>query len=87
MLAAERQAKIVEIIRRQGSAQVEDLAQNLQVSTMTIRRDLEKLQEDDLNVPAIKMRSGNWQRPAGRWFQTETISIWMRGQLHMKSQK
>ena len=42
MLAAERQAKIVEIIRRQGSAQVEDLAQNLQVSTMTIRRDLEK---------------------------------------------
>ena len=48
MLAAERQAKIVEIIRRQGSAQVEDLAQNLQVSTMTIRRDLEKLQEDNL---------------------------------------
>ena len=48
MLAAERQAKIVEIIRRQGSAQVEDLAQNLQVSTMTIRRDLEKLQEDNI---------------------------------------
>lgn len=48
MLAAERQAKIVEIIRQQGSAQVDDLAQNLQVSTMTIRRDLEKLQEDNL---------------------------------------
>lgn len=48
MLAAERQAKIVEIVRRQGSVQVEDLAQSLRVSTMTIRRDLEKLQEDDL---------------------------------------
>lgn len=48
MLAAERQAKIVEIIRRQGSAQVDDLAQDLQVSAMTIRRDLEKLQEDNL---------------------------------------
>lgn len=48
MLAAERQAKIVEIVRQQGSVQVDDLAQNLRVSTMTIRRDLEKLQEDNL---------------------------------------
>ena len=48
MLAAERQAKIVEIIRRQGSVQVDDLAQSLQVSAMTIRRDLVKLQEDNL---------------------------------------
>lgn len=48
MLAAERQARIVEIVRKQGSVQVDDLAQNLQVSTMTIRRDLEKLQEDNL---------------------------------------
>lgn len=45
MLAAERQAKIVEIIRSRGSAQVDDLAQELHVSSMTIRRDLEKLQE------------------------------------------
>ena len=48
MLAAERQAKIVEIVRQQGSVQVDDLAQNLRVSAMTIRRDLEKLQEDNL---------------------------------------
>ena len=41
MLAAERQAKIVEIIRQQGSVQVDDLDQNLRVSTMTIRRDLD----------------------------------------------
>lgn len=48
MLAAERQAKILDIIRKQGSVQVDDLAHKLNVSTMTIRRDLVKLQEDDL---------------------------------------
>ena len=48
MLAAERQARIVELIREQGSVQVDDLAHDLQVSTMTIRRDLEKLQEDNI---------------------------------------
>ena len=40
MLAAERQAKIAELIRVQGSVQVDDLAHDLKVSTMTIRRDL-----------------------------------------------
>lgn len=48
MLAAERQAKIAELIRVQGSVQVDDLAHDLKVSTMTIRRDLEKLQEDNI---------------------------------------
>lgn len=47
MLAAERQAKIVELVREQGSVQVEELAQELNVSAMTIRRDLVKLQEED----------------------------------------
>lgn len=46
MLAAERQKKIIELIREQGSVQVEQLAQQLNVSTMTIRRDLVKLQKD-----------------------------------------
>lgn len=46
MLAAERQAKITEIIRSRGSVQVEDLAQELKVSAMTIRRDLVKLQKE-----------------------------------------
>ena len=45
MLAAERQAKITEMIKSRGSVQVEDLAQELKVSAMTIRRDLVKLQE------------------------------------------
>ena len=46
MLAAERQARITEMIKSRGSVQVEDLAQELKVSAMTIRRDLVKLQEE-----------------------------------------
>lgn len=45
MLAAERQARIVELIQENGSVQVDELAQRLEVSPMTIRRDLVKLQE------------------------------------------
>ena len=48
MLAAERQSRIVEIVQEQGSVQVETLAQELNVSAMTIRRDLLKLQKDDV---------------------------------------
>lgn len=48
MLAAERQSKIVELVHRQGSVQVEELAQELNVSAMTIRRDLVKLQKEDV---------------------------------------
>lgn len=46
MLAVERQAKIVELTTKRGSVQVEELAQELKVSTMTIRRDLVKLEEE-----------------------------------------
>lgn len=46
MLAAERQAKIVELTMRRGSVQVEELANELNVSAMTIRRDLVKLEEE-----------------------------------------
>lgn len=47
MLAPERQAKIVEILAQKGTAQVEELASELGVSAMTIRRDLDKLQKDE----------------------------------------
>lgn len=47
MLAAERQSRIVELIQEQGSVQVEELADKLKVSPMTIRRDLVKLQEEN----------------------------------------
>lgn len=48
MLVAERQIKIMEMLQKNGSAQVDDLAKNLGVSTMTIRRDLEKLQDEGI---------------------------------------
>jgi len=43
MLITERQSKIAELIQKEGSVQVETLADQLGVSAMTIRRDLEKL--------------------------------------------
>jgi len=43
MLAAERHSKIVDIVNRAGVVSVEELSQQLQVSAMTIRRDLDKL--------------------------------------------
>jgi DeoR/GlpR family transcriptional regulator of sugar metabolism len=46
MLPAERHLKIIELISKNGSVQVEELAKTLDVSLMTIRRDLEKLKQD-----------------------------------------
>lgn len=46
MLPAERHLKIIEIISKSGAVQVEELARVLDVSLMTIRRDLEKLKQE-----------------------------------------
>ncbi len=46
MLAAERHLKIIELIGKNGSVQVEELAKTLDVSLMTVRRDLEKLKQE-----------------------------------------
>ena len=48
MLAAERQAMIVELIKENGSVQVDELAKELNVSSMTIRRDLMKLESGNM---------------------------------------
>lgn len=48
MLAAERQAKIVQEIQRRGAAKVADLVDLLGVSDMTIRRDLDVLAQQGL---------------------------------------
>lgn len=48
MISNERQMKIIDIIKQKGNVAVEDLAKMLNVSKMTIRRDLEKLQENNL---------------------------------------
>ena len=48
MLAAERQARIVEEIHRRGAVRVIEFAQMLGVSDMTIRRDLDALAQQGL---------------------------------------
>ena len=45
MLKKERQRKILEIIERSGNVEVEQLANTLAVSVMTVRRDLTELDE------------------------------------------
>jgi len=47
-VSGERQLEIINIIRESGVAEVEYLAKTLGVSTMTIRRDLKKLDESGL---------------------------------------
>lgn len=54
MLAVERMAKIIDITNKNGAVKVEQLAKELDVSEMTIRRDLEKCK-----------RSGSIQRCHG----------------------
>lgn len=46
MLPAERQLKIIDLISKNGSVQVDELAKMLDVSLMTIRRDLEKMKQE-----------------------------------------
>ncbi|MEN3310519.1 MAG: hypothetical protein V7603_6721 [Micromonosporaceae bacterium] len=48
MLAQQRQASILERVRRQGGARVADLVRVLGVSDMTVRRDIEVLAERGL---------------------------------------
>ncbi len=45
MLANQRRDHIVDVVRREGSVRVRDLAEQLDVSEMTIRRDLDALAE------------------------------------------
>lgn len=45
MIPAERQAAIESYLKRKGFAQVEELSQRLDVSSITIRRDLDLLEE------------------------------------------
>ena len=45
MLAEERHARIVEMVARQGTATVTELAAALDISESTIRRDLDKLDQ------------------------------------------
>jgi DeoR/GlpR family transcriptional regulator of sugar metabolism len=48
MLARQRHELIVDIVRREGSVRVRDLADQLDVSEMTVRRDLDALASQEL---------------------------------------
>lgn len=48
MLAEERSSKIISIIKDKGTVRVDELARKLDVSLMTIRRDLEKLKNEGI---------------------------------------
>jgi DeoR/GlpR family transcriptional regulator of sugar metabolism len=46
MLAVDRRSKLLEIVRRRGFASLPELAESLQVSESTVRRDLAHLEQD-----------------------------------------
>lgn len=46
MLVTDRRRRVLDEVRRYGSVSVRDLSERLDVSTMTIRRDLEQLEAD-----------------------------------------
>ena len=50
MLAAERQARIAHLIARQKTVTVADLCKRFSVSDMTVRRDLQRLEDEGLLV-------------------------------------
>ena len=50
MLAAERQARIVHLIAQQKTVTVAELCKRFSVSDMTVRRDLQRLENDGILV-------------------------------------
>lgn len=48
MLIVERQQRVLELLKQRGSAQLEDIARELDVSTSTVRRDLTLLESRGL---------------------------------------
>lgn len=48
MLPSERRAKVIELLRRRGTVRVHDLADELEVSAITVRRDITLLAEQGL---------------------------------------
>ncbi len=50
MLAAQRRQKILELLTEDGSARVADLSKIFKVSEVTIRQDLDRLEQEDLII-------------------------------------
>ena len=53
MRGIERRLQIMNQIQQSGAAEVSELAELYQVSTMTIRRDLAKLEEENQNNGSV----------------------------------
>ncbi len=78
MIPAERQAAIEEYLRKEGFAQVEELSRLLNVSSITIRRDLDLLEKKGLlershgggPIPQFHLQGSSFRRkgpfPDGR---------------------
>ena len=90
MLAAERQAMIVELIRENGSGQVDELARELNVSSMTIRRDLVKLENRKWLMrksrPATKKAKQQLQENVRNSYIREIRYSWMPERQPVRSQ-
>jgi len=67
MIAQERRQRIFEDIESSGIASVRDLAQRFEVSTITIMRDLQELEQDGLirrvHGGAISVRGASYEPP------------------------
>ena len=65
MLVAERRERILAVARERGAASIPELAAALQVSEMTVRRDIEQLAEEGV-VQRVRggMRLRSGQRPS-----------------------
>jgi len=68
MLFEDRQRKIIEILERQGSVKVSDLAKYFNVSRVTIRRHLDLLSEQ---MPVIRVRGGALSNKKGTSYEPD----------------
>ena len=70
MIPVERRQIILEMVAEKGIVSIAELTDRMNVSHMTIRRDLQKLEQQG----AVVLVSGGVQV----LFSREVVSIWMR---------
>lgn len=77
MLPVDRRKKIVELIYSQGSVQVAELSERFQVSEETIRRDLDRLEAEDV----LKRTYGGAYIDRGL---ISDVPIWIREEAYLE---
>lgn len=68
MLFEDRQKKIIELLERQGSVKVSDLARNLGISKVTVRRHLDMLSKQ---MPIVRVRGGALYNKEGTSYEPD----------------